>query len=229
MPQIAINSFSITSNIVLLNLGSAHSLEAGDQILVKGVGTNINGYYFIFDTPSSNQIRFAKNLPNTSNTFVNGTLIFPNKNTVGKAAYIYNSEDDTWYLMKGKADTNANYHWTGAHTFQGPVSFEDAVYEVIEVITSASTINVSGSAQISGDTFIDGQLEVANNVSVMGSFDLSGDLFISGNILTEGVKIYMGNTSSPSSASEDGGILFVEEGALKYVGSSGTITTIAPA
>jgi hypothetical protein len=229
MPQIAINSFSISNNFVSLNLASSHSLSPGDQILIKNIGPNLNGYYFVFDTPSSTQIRFQKTLANTSTTFVSGLLIFPQKDTTGKAAYIYNSENDTWYLLKSKVDTNGNYQWTGAHSFQGPVSFQDAVYEVTDVITSASTVNVSGSAQISGDTVIDGQLSVNNNVVVGGSFDLTGDLFLAGNVLADGVKIYMGNTSSPAFVSEDGGILYVEEGALKYVGASGTITTIAPA
>jgi hypothetical protein len=37
------------------------------------------------------------------------------------------------------------------------------------------------------------------------------------------------NTTAPTANMTGGGILYVENGALKYRGSSGTITTIAPA
>jgi len=40
--------------------------------------------------------------------------------------------------------------------------------------------------------------------------------------------IAMGNATAPT-ASITGGILYVEGGALKFRGSSGTVTTIAPA
>ena len=42
--------------------------------------------------------------------------------------------------------------------------------------------------------------------------------------------IFIGNdTSDPSTNPVGGGILFASGGALKYRGSSGTVTTIAPA
>ena len=40
----------------------------------------------------------------------------------------------------------------------------------------------------------------------------------------------MGNVQTvPTSSATSGGILYVDNGALKYRGSSGTVTTIAPA
>jgi hypothetical protein len=39
----------------------------------------------------------------------------------------------------------------------------------------------------------------------------------------------MQNGTAPAANLTGGGILFVEAGALKYRGSSGTVTTIAPA
>jgi hypothetical protein len=39
----------------------------------------------------------------------------------------------------------------------------------------------------------------------------------------------MANATAPSSSPADMGQLYVEGGALKYRGSSGTVTTIAPA
>jgi hypothetical protein len=40
---------------------------------------------------------------------------------------------------------------------------------------------------------------------------------------------HLTNTTTPAAAPVGGGILFVQGGALKYMGSSGTVTTIAPA
>jgi hypothetical protein len=46
--------------------------------------------------------------------------------------------------------------------------------------------------------------------------------------LTSGAEIFIANTSAPATPT-GGGKVFVEDGALKYIGSSGTITTIASA
>ena len=42
-------------------------------------------------------------------------------------------------------------------------------------------------------------------------------------------KVNLTNTTAPTANMTGGGILYVEAGALKYRGSSGTITTIGPA
>ena len=34
----------------------------------------------------------------------------------GKAAYVYNSADDTWYQVSGKTDISGTFEWTGLHT-----------------------------------------------------------------------------------------------------------------
>ena len=33
----------------------------------------------------------------------------------GKAAYVYNEEDDTWYQVSGKTDISGTFEWTGVH------------------------------------------------------------------------------------------------------------------
>jgi hypothetical protein len=42
-------------------------------------------------------------------------------------------------------------------------------------------------------------------------------------------KVNLTNTTAPTANMTGGGILYVEAGALKYRGSSGTVTTIGPA
>ena len=34
----------------------------------------------------------------------------------GKAAYIYNEANDTWYQVSGKTDISGTFEWTGLHT-----------------------------------------------------------------------------------------------------------------
>jgi hypothetical protein len=34
----------------------------------------------------------------------------------GKAAYVYNSANDTWYQVSGKTDISGTFEWTGLHT-----------------------------------------------------------------------------------------------------------------
>lgn len=41
--------------------------------------------------------------------------------------------------------------------------------------------------------------------------------------------LFIGNRGAPPATPTGGGIMFVQAGALKYIGSSGTVTTIAPA
>jgi len=34
----------------------------------------------------------------------------------GKAAYVYNAANDTWYQVSGKTDISGTFEWTGLHT-----------------------------------------------------------------------------------------------------------------
>ena len=34
----------------------------------------------------------------------------------GKAAYVYNQSNDTWYQVSGKTDISGTFEWTGLHT-----------------------------------------------------------------------------------------------------------------
>jgi hypothetical protein len=34
----------------------------------------------------------------------------------GKAAYVYNVANDTWYQVSGKTDVSGTFEWTGLHT-----------------------------------------------------------------------------------------------------------------
>lgn len=62
------------------------------------------------------------------------------------------------------------------------------------------------------------------------TIDKDGNLGLGGTSFGSGTKVlFMANATAPSTNPTGGGILYVESGALKYRGSSGTITTIAAA
>ena len=63
------------------------------------------------------------------------------------------------------------------------------------------------------------EARIANNLSVGGA----------GSYGSGSKVLFLTNATAPSSNPTGGGILYVESGALKYRGSSGTITTIANA
>ncbi len=43
----------------------------------------------------------------------------------GKAAYVYNAADDTWYQVSGKTDISGTFEWTGLHTHLSSLTAED--------------------------------------------------------------------------------------------------------
>lgn len=43
----------------------------------------------------------------------------------GKAAYVYNLADDTWYQVSGKTDISGTFEWTGLHTHLSTLTTED--------------------------------------------------------------------------------------------------------
>ena len=59
---------------------------------------------------------------------------------------------------------------------------------------------------------------------------LTGNLGIGGSSFSSSTfAIFLANDTAPSGTPSGGGLLFVEAGALKYKGSSGTVTTLAVA
>ena len=233
MPTRTINSYSANSatNTVTINTSAAHGMSASTYFTIKNLNTQLNGSYTVNQIISSTQFTFIKTgLTNANNIPVSATLIYATIDNNGRPGYMYDEATDTWYLISGKADTGANYTWTGTHLFQAPVTFQNVVYNSQQTVTSASAINVSGSASISGNLAVNGTTTINNNTTVNGGLTLSGNLFLSNNSYIDGFKIFIGNSASvPASIPINGGFIFVQSGALKYMGASGTITTIAPA
>lgn len=47
--------------------------------------------------------------------------------SVGKLAYIYNEESDTWHPVAGYANVTAPYTWSGTHNFNNTVNFNSVL------------------------------------------------------------------------------------------------------
>jgi hypothetical protein len=43
----------------------------------------------------------------------------------GKAAYVYNLADDTWYQVSGKTDISGTFEWTGIHDHLSALTASD--------------------------------------------------------------------------------------------------------
>ena len=43
----------------------------------------------------------------------------------GKATYVYNEADDTWYQVAGKTDISGTFEWTGLHTHLSSLTASD--------------------------------------------------------------------------------------------------------
>jgi len=74
-------------------------------------------------------------------------------------------------------------------------------------------------------------LDIRNRATILFQIEANGNLGLNGSSYGSGVKvIFIANaTTAPSTNPTGGGILYCEGGALKFKGSGGTVTTIAPA
>jgi hypothetical protein len=45
----------------------------------------------------------------------------------GKAAYVYNVADDTWYQVSGKTDISGTFEWAGLHTHLSAVTMLESL------------------------------------------------------------------------------------------------------
>lgn len=95
-------------------------------------------------------------------------------------------------------------------------------------------VTVDGTPGASGD--MPGKISLATSADGSASptarldLDSAGNIGINGTSFGSGVKVlFIGNGTAPSGSPTAGGILYVESGALKFKGSSGTVTTIGPA
>ena len=101
-----------------------------------------------------------------------------------------------------------------------------------------TTLGVSGAATFINTVLIEQSLVVFTTFGVNGAVTLGSTLAVTGNTTLfgsvtlgggAGVLGVANRTTAPTSNPVGGGVLYAEAGALKWRGSSGTVTTIAAA
>lgn len=71
---------------------------------------------------------------------------------VGKAAYVYDSSDDTWYPVAGSTNPGANIDWTGTQSFAATTTFKNSVVaqKGINVYLNATIRNAAMPSPVTG-------------------------------------------------------------------------------
>ena len=118
-------------------------------------------------------------------------------------------------LHVNSATSNSTYSTTGNNNGGTQIGVDAAGLSVV----SAFSTNPIRFGNNSGATFAETM-----------RLDSSGNLLLGGTATPGAGVMYIANaTTVPASNPSGGGVLYVEGGALKYRGSSGTVTTLGPA
>ena len=101
-------------------------------------------------------------------------------------------------------------------------SLSSGAFDIVDRTSPAVrlTIDATGDTTITGRGYVNGMFHAKANVLLCGLAGLGSG---------SGVVGIVNASVVPSTNSANGGVLYVQAGALKWRGSSGTVTTIAPA
>lgn len=101
---------------------------------------------------------------------------------------------------------------------------------ILHVFTTDSTKRIM-QGQVTGDSVARVSVESSGRIEWgTGTTGRDTNLYRrQANQLATDDSVFLGNQASPPSTPTGGGILYAENGALKWIGSSGNITTVAPA
>jgi hypothetical protein len=202
-----------------LTSASAHGLATGDLVTLAGITpSGYNGTYLVATVPSSTTFTVTTSGSNLGNTTVSGTASAP-----AQASFTARSAGTVAIVLRSASNPNSTRN------------------TVLSVQSSSGTEYVSiygeGSSQGSGRVRLDYGLWVTNIHDANNSITLrlpgSNNVSIGAGSASlgsgAGVIGINNATTVPTSNPTGGGILYVDAGALKYRGSSGTVTTIAAA
>jgi len=139
--------------------------------------------------------------------------------TIGGTAYT--ATDDGAGNISGTDCSGTIMYSTGAWSLTFTTAPDDATDITVDYdVGTTSSIPTVNTAYVNKLTTSGNSWILSNNIGLGTSNQFGG-----------GVKVIgiANATTVPSSNPSGGGVLYVENGALKYRGSSGTVTTIAPA
>jgi hypothetical protein len=84
----------------------------------------------------------------------------------GKAAYVYNAADDTWYQVSGKTDISGTFEWTGFHTHLSTLTTADHLNakKGINNFLNPAARDAAISSPVAGTICLIRQNEIGNTV-----------------------------------------------------------------
>ncbi|MBT9169391.1 MAG: hypothetical protein DDT19_02750 [Syntrophomonadaceae bacterium] len=133
------------------------------------------------------------------------------------------------YYIRGGTGAGGNVMLIGSRSWGAALTFQtysgDFRFNSGSIETTRMIIQSGGNVGI-GTTTPSQRLEVVGNSSIIGNVGIGTTDQFGGGVRVIGIA---NATTVPTTNPIGGGVLFVEAGALRYRGSSGTITTIAPA
>ena len=92
-----------------------------------------------------------------------------------------------------------------------------------------TTINSTGKPAFIYDESADTWYQISGRVNTNANYTWTGTHLFQVPVTMEDILVLSNLSASVSASPSGGGFLYVEDGALKFKGGSGTITTIAPA
>jgi len=199
------------------NSPTAKLTVVGGQVVVQ----NTLGYGATFSNTSGSGMYIT--VADTTNSSSIGTsannLIFYNNNNTTERARI----DSSGNLGIGTTAPQAKLHTYGAGTVSNYISTTDSGGVNLYLQVSATSANIGSPNGV--------PLTLMTSNTVRATFDISGNMGLGVTSFGASAEkvIGMANATAPTTSPSGMGQLYVEGGALKYRGSSGTVTTIAAA
>ena len=199
----------------LVTMASAHGFTVGDLVTLAGTtGGTYNGNFLVATTPLTTTFTITSTLT-TGQAAAGGTVSDPAQLSVTPK-----SVGTTGVIVRGANGQSANMQeW---QTWNGTTA------------TTVANIDSAGNFTVAGQNFIATQF-IRSNLDSASSIVLPG----SQNVWIGGGTASLGGGSSvigirnaqtaPTSNPTGGGILYVDTGALKYRGTSGSAATIVNA
>ena len=206
-----------------INTSGTGTINIGDGVLSKGPG---NGFTFNSDI----NLLDGKGLNSSLGIFTNVTGITTVPLTV-KAIASQTADLQQWQnssgTVLGRVASNGVIKANVGLVAESNTSGNYTALQVNSYVTSGVGIIIVGAASQTADL----QQWMNSAGTVLAKVNSSGNI-VAGNmaIATSSVStIHISNGTIPSADPTGGGVLYVEAGALKFRGSSGTVTTIAVA
>jgi hypothetical protein len=239
-------STTTSSGALVVGNGTSGGLGVGGNIYGGGniVSTAAGGRFLIFgtgNTTESKELTFKRSDDADNFTLgLTGSAYAGSLSGLGNnEAYLYNSSASAFRIFIGTAATN-RFDFTQSQFKINPTTICNS--------TSSGALVVSGGVGVAGSIYAGGQIYSTGSTAGFAAHPRDGSGYLTTwynptgddmqlDFATIGTKftirsdavLLLANATAPASNPTGGGYLYVESGALKYRGSSGTVTTIANA